>query len=51
MDHFLTYKKGNLGPVFNFTAYIYIHTYMYSLWSYYLVQVWPLEGLLSGLSV
>ena len=20
----LTYKKGNLGPVFNFTAYIYI---------------------------
>ena len=25
MDQFLTYKKGNLGPVFNFTAYIYIH--------------------------
>ena len=23
MDQFLTYKKGNLGPVFNFTAYIY----------------------------
>ena len=25
MDQFLTYKKGNLGPVFNFTAYIYIY--------------------------
>ena len=24
MDQFLTCKKGNLGPVFNFTAYIYI---------------------------
>ena len=24
MDQFLTYKKGNLGPIFNFTAYIYI---------------------------
>ena len=24
LDQFLTYKKGNLGPVFNFTAYIYI---------------------------
>ena len=23
MDQFLTYKKANLGPVFNFTAYIY----------------------------
>ena len=22
MDQFLTYKKGNLGPVFNFTAYM-----------------------------
>ena len=21
MDQFLTYKKGNLGPVFNFTAF------------------------------
>ena len=28
MDQFLTYKKGNLGPVFNFTAYIYIYTYI-----------------------
>ena len=25
LDQFLTYKKGNLGPVFNFTAYIYIY--------------------------
>ena len=25
MDQFLTYKTANLGPVFNFTAYIYIH--------------------------
>ena len=23
MDQFLTYKKGSLGPVFNFTADIY----------------------------
>ena len=29
MDQFLTYKKGNLGPVFNFTAYIYIYTHIY----------------------
>ena len=28
MDQFLTYKKGNLGPVFNFTAYIYIYIYI-----------------------
>ena len=27
MDQFLTYKKGNLGPVFKFTAYIYIYIY------------------------
>ena len=24
MDQFLTLKRANLGPVFNFTAYIYI---------------------------
>ena len=24
MDQFLTYKKGNLGPIFNFTAHIYM---------------------------
>ena len=24
MDQFLTYKKAKIGPVFNFTAYIYI---------------------------
>ena len=28
LDQFLTYKTPNLGPVFNFTAYIYI----YMLW-------------------
>ena len=28
MDQFLTYKKGNLGPVFNFTAYIYTYTHI-----------------------
>ena len=25
MDQFLTYKKAKIGPVFNFTAYIYIY--------------------------
>ena len=25
MDQFLTYKKGNLGPAFNFTADVYIY--------------------------
>ena len=29
MDQFLTYKKGNLGPVFNFTAYIYIYMFLH----------------------
>ena len=29
MDQFLTYKKANLAPVFNFTAYIYIYNYIY----------------------
>ena len=28
MDQILTYKKGNLGPVFNFTAYIYVYIYI-----------------------
>ena len=28
VDQFLTYKKGNLGPVFNFTAYIYVYIYV-----------------------
>ena len=27
---------------------IYIYIYIYVLWSYYLVQVWPFEGSLSG---
>ena len=31
MDQFLTYKKGNLGPVFNFTAYIYAVKLLISL--------------------
>ena len=28
MDQFLTYKRPNLGPVFNSTAYIYIYIYL-----------------------
>ena len=28
LDQFLTYKTPNLGPVFNFTAYIYIYIYL-----------------------
>ena len=28
MDQLLTYKKGNLGPDFNFTAYIYIYAFL-----------------------
>ena len=27
LDHFLTLKPPNLGPLFNFTAYIYIYIY------------------------
>ena len=40
MDQFLTYKKGNLGPVFNFTAYIYIDIYIYI----YLFIIWAKYG-------
>ena len=29
LDQFLTYKKARIGPVFNFTAYIYTHIYIY----------------------
>ena len=29
LDQFLTLKPPNLGPVFNFTAYIYIYIYIY----------------------
>ena len=47
LDQFLTLKPLNLGPVFNFTVYIYI----YMLWCYYLGQVWPFEVLLSGPSL
>ena len=46
-DHFLTLKRANIGPLFNFTAYIYMHM----LWCYYLAQVWPFEVLLSGPSL
>ena len=38
MDQFLTYKKGNLGPVFNSTAYIYIYIYIYIRCE---VRFWP----------
>ena len=31
MDQFLTYKKANLGPIFNFTAYIYIYMRMHAV--------------------
>ena len=41
-DQFSTYKKANIGPFFNSTAYIYM------LWRNYLVQVCPFQGLLSG---
>ena len=67
LDHILSQKKANLGPHFVSTAYIYIyiyinlhayihtyiHTYVYIyiLWSYYLGQVWPVWGLLSGPSL
>ena len=27
MDHFLTLKRAKIGPLFNFTAYIYIYIY------------------------
>ena len=30
---------------------VYIYIYICMLWSYYLVQVWPFEGLLSGPSL
>ena len=29
LDQFLTYKKANLGPFLNFTAYIYMLVYIY----------------------
>ena len=50
LDQFLTYKKGNLGPAFNSTAYIYIYAVrllsgpsLGVFGSYYLVQVGFLE--------
>ena len=42
----ITLKMAKLGPINNFTACMYI--YIYALWSYYLVQVWPFQGLLFG---
>ena len=47
LDHFLTLKRAKIGPLFNFTTYIYI----YMLRCYYLGQVWPFEVLLSGPSL
>ena len=39
--------KGHIPQTVNILReYIYTHTYM--LWSYYLGQVWPVQGLLSG---
>ena len=29
LDHFLTLKPPNLGPLCNFTAYVYIYIYMW----------------------
>ena len=29
LDHFLTLKRAKIGPLFNFTAYIYIYIYFY----------------------
>ena len=31
MDHFLTLKRAKIGPLFNFTAYIYIYIYMHAV--------------------
>ena len=31
LDQFLTYKRPNLGPIFNSTAYIYIYIYMHAV--------------------
>ena len=40
MDQFLPYKKGNLGPVFNSTAYIYVaYIYIYIPISLY-IYIW-----------
>ena len=47
MDQFLTYKKGNLGPVFNFTAFIYIYIYIHT----YLHAVKSLSGVSLAFSV
>ena len=30
MDHFLTLKRAKIGPLFNFTAYIYVCIYIYA---------------------
>ena len=46
---FLLYKKRRVS-VRERGIYIYIaiQPYLYMLWSHFLVQVWPFEGLLSG---
>ena len=45
LDQFLTYKTPNLGPVFNFTAYIYVYIYIYFSLSLSLSLPLPLSGL------
>ena len=47
----ITLETPKLGPDNNFTAYIYIYVYVCMLWSYYLGQVGPFQGFLSGLSL
>ena len=34
LDQFLTYKKANLGPVFNSTAHIYIYITFLTMWNH-----------------
>ena len=42
LDQFLTYKTPNLGPVFNFTAYIYMWLVRSgTMWQFW--AVWMLE--------
>ena len=47
MDHFLTLKRANIGPLFNFTAYmLYMYMYMYIYISTYMCII--LAGHLSN---
>ena len=41
MDQFLTLKRAKIGPVFNFTAYIYIYGYILGhVWAILMVNNW-----------